>query len=131
MVLCWCSSLLFAGSLNSRDRGFACVVSDGLGVNNLYNGTFEKNGSRTHSHGEEAQLSSGGISIVSELSSPNFNSSVTAKESFAIRYPNVLIKSLCSNLGICLNYYAFGRRPRPKVKDGFFNNASRSRFLTV
>jgi len=34
----------------------------------------------------------------------NFNSSVRAEQSFAIRYPNVVIKSLCGNLDICLNY---------------------------
>jgi len=60
--------------------------------------------SPTHSRGEEAQLSSGWILIRSELSSLNFNSSVRAKQLLAIRYPNVVIKSLCGNLGICLNY---------------------------
>ena len=62
---------------------------------------------RTH-HGrsEEAQLSSGGISITSELFSLNFNSFVRAEQSFAICYPNVVIESLCGNLDICLNYYA-------------------------
>jgi len=58
-----------------------------------------------HGHGKEAQLSSGWISIGSELSSLNFNSSVKAKQSSAIRYSNVVIKSLCGNLDICLNYY--------------------------
>ena len=46
---------------------------------------------RTHGRGEEAQLSSGWILIGSELSSLNFNSSVRAEQSFAIRYPNVVI----------------------------------------
>jgi len=36
----------------------------------------------------------------------NFNSSVRAEQSFAIRYLNVVIKPLCSNLDICLNYRA-------------------------
>ena len=39
----------------------------------------------------------------SEVSSPNFNSSVRAERSFAIRYPKVLIKPLCDNLDIWLN----------------------------
>jgi len=43
----------------------------------------------------------------SELSSLNFNSSVRAEQSIAIRYPNVVIKSLCGNLDIYLNYYAY------------------------
>jgi len=41
----------------------------------------------------------------SELSSPNSNSSVRAERSFAIRYLNVVVKPLCGNLDICLNYY--------------------------
>jgi len=44
-------------------------------------------------------LSSGWTLIGSELSSPNFNSSVRAE-----RYLNVVIKPLCGNLEICLNY---------------------------
>jgi len=28
----------------------------------------------------------------------------TAEQSFTIRYPNVVIKALCGNLDICLNY---------------------------
>jgi len=58
---------------------------------------------RTHGRGEEAQLSSGWILIGSELSSLNFNS-VRAEQSFVIRYPNVVIKSFCGILDICLNY---------------------------
>ena len=46
------------------------------------------------------------ISIVSKLSSLNFNSSVEAERSFASRYPNVVIKPLCSDLDICPNYHA-------------------------
>jgi len=53
--------------------------------------------------GEEVQLSSGWILIGSELSSLNFNSSVRAEQSFAIRYSNVVIKSPCGNLDIFLN----------------------------
>jgi len=45
------------------------------------------------------------ISIASELSSLNFYSSVRAERSFVICYPNVVIKPLCSNLDICLNYH--------------------------
>ena len=60
----------------------------------------------TQAHGgDELQLSSGWILIRSELSSLNFNSSVRAKQSFAIGYSNVVIKSLCGNPDICLNYY--------------------------
>jgi len=59
-----------------------------------------------HGRGEETQLSLGWILIASELSSSNFNSSVRAEQSFAIRYPIVVIKPLCGNLDICLNYYA-------------------------
>ena len=61
---------------------------------------------QTHGRGEKTQLSSGWTLIGSELSSPNFNSLVRAERSFAIRYPNVVIKPLCSNIDICLNYQA-------------------------
>ena len=64
---------------------------------------------RTHGRGEKTLLktlfSSGWTLIRSELSSPNINSSVRAERSFAIRYLNVVIKPLCGNLDICLNYY--------------------------
>ena len=59
--------------------------------------------SQTLDRGEET-LSSGWIVMGSELSSPNFNSSVGTERSFAIRYLNVVIKPLCGNLDICLNY---------------------------
>jgi len=59
---------------------------------------------QTHERSEEKQWSSGWTLIGSELSSPNFNSSVRAEQSFVTRYPNVVIKPLCSNLDICLNY---------------------------
>ena len=58
----------------------------------------------TRTHGE-TQLSPGWTLIRSELSSPNINSSVRAERSFAIRYLNVVVKPLCGNLDICLNYY--------------------------
>jgi len=77
-----------------------------------------------HGRGEKAQLSSGWISVGSELSSLNFNSPVRAEQSFAIRYPNVVIKSVCGNLDICLNYYANAYFwSWPKVKDAFCNRA--------
>ena len=60
---------------------------------------------RTLGHGEKTLLSSGWTLIGSELSSPNFNSSVRAERSFAIHYLNVVIKPLGGNLDICLNYY--------------------------
>ena len=59
---------------------------------------------RPHDRSEESQLSSGWISMGSEVSTLNFNSSVKAEQSFAIQYPNVVFKSLCGNLDICLNY---------------------------
>jgi len=59
---------------------------------------------QTHGRGEGTQLSSGWTLIGSELSSPNFNSSVRAERSFVIRYPNVVIKPVCGNLDIRLNY---------------------------
>jgi len=62
--------------------------------------------------GEETLLSSGWTLIGSELSSPNFNSSVRAEWLFAIRYLTVVIKPLCGNIVICLNYYC---RPRNSV----------------
>ena len=65
---------------------------------------FEKFRSRTHGRGEEVRLSSGWTLIGSELSSTNFKSLVRAERSFAIRYLNVVIKPLCGNLEICLNY---------------------------
>jgi len=40
-----------------------------------------------------------------ELSSPNLNSSVRVEQSFAICYLNVVIKPLCGNPDIRLNYY--------------------------
>jgi len=47
------------------------------------------------------------ILIASELSSLNFNSSVSAEQWFAVRYPNIVIKSLCGNLlDFCLSYHA-------------------------
>ena len=58
---------------------------------------------RTHGRGEVPLLSSGWTLIGSELSSPNFNSSVRAVRSFAIRYLNV-VKPLCGNLDFCWNY---------------------------
>ena len=60
--------------------------------------------SRSHDRGEEVQLSSGWISIELELSSLN-PYSVRAEQLFAIRYPNMVIKSLSGDLDICLNYY--------------------------
>jgi len=61
---------------------------------------------RMRGRGEEAHLSSGWISVGSELSPLNFNSLVRAQQSFAIRCPNVVIKSPCGNLDICLNHSA-------------------------
>ena len=87
---------------------------------------------RTLGRGEEPLLSSGWTLNESELSSPNFNSSVRAERSFAIRYLNVVIKPLCGNLDIFLTtrltptfgrgilFACFSRGPRPKVKDAFF-----------
>ena len=60
---------------------------------------------RTRGRDEETRLSSGWTLIGSELSSPNFNSSVRVERSFPIHYLNVVIKPLCGNLDICLNYY--------------------------
>jgi len=60
---------------------------------------------RTHGRGEEMLLSSGWTLIRSELSSPNFNSSVRAERSFVALYLNAVIKPLWDNLDICLNYY--------------------------
>jgi len=68
---------------------------------------FEKNFGRELrrlGRGEEPLLSSGWTLVGSELSSPNFNSSVRAERSFAILNLNVVIKPLCGNLDICLNY---------------------------
>jgi len=59
---------------------------------------------RTHGRGEEPLLRSGWTLIISELSSPDLNSLVRAERSFAIRYLNVVIKPLCGNLDICINY---------------------------
>ena len=59
---------------------------------------------QTHGRGEETQLSSGWNLIGSELSSPNCNSLFRAERSFAIRYPNIVIKPLSGNLDICINY---------------------------
>jgi len=71
------------------------------------------------------------VSIASELSSLSFNS-VRAEWSFAIRYPNVVIKSSSGNLVICLSNHAsayfqsrnsvrdFGRSQRFFLKSPFW-----------
>jgi len=81
--------------------------------------------------------------IGSELSSPNFNSSVRAERSFAFRYLNVVIKPLCGNLDIFritrptptfgrgILFGCFSRGPRPKVKDAFLDPAFRSRSCAI
>jgi len=55
---------------------------------------LEKLRLQAHGHNEETQFSSGWTLIESELSSPNFNSSVRAERSVAIRYLSVVIKPL-------------------------------------
>jgi len=62
--------------------------------------------SRNHTNNTVAVKKLKNTLIASELSSPNFNSSVRAEQSFAIPYPNVVIKLLCGNIDICLNYHA-------------------------
>jgi len=59
---------------------------------------------KKHSCGEETLLSSGWTLIGTKSSSPNLNSSVRAERLFTIRDLNVVIKPLCGNLDICLNY---------------------------
>ena len=59
---------------------------------------------RTLGRDEKTLLSSGQTLIGSELSSPNFNPLVRAVRLFAIRYLNVVIKPICGNLEISLNY---------------------------
>jgi len=96
---------------------------------------------RTLGRGEEPLFSSGGTLIGSELSSPNFNSSVRAERSFAIRYLNVVLKPVCGNLDICLTTRlppTFGRgilfvcfSRGPKVKDAFLDHAFRSRSCAI
>ena len=76
---------------------------------------------RTLGRGEEPLLSSGWTLIGSELSSPNFNSSVRADRSFAIPYLNVVIKPLCGNVDICLTTRL--TRMQPKVKNAFLDCA--------
>ena len=88
---------------------------------------------RTLGHGEVPLLSSEWTLIGSELSSPNFNSSVRAIRSFEIRYLTVVIKPLCGNLDICLTTRpmpTFGHGI-PKVKDAFLDHAFRSRSCTI
>jgi len=104
---------------------------------------WERFRKQTLGRGEELLLGSGWTLIRSELSSPNFNSSVRAERSFAIHYLNIVIKPLCGNLDICLttrltptfsrgNLFAcFSRWPRPKVKDAFLDRAFRSRSCTI
>jgi len=66
-------------------------------------GKFPVASTRTLGRGEETFLSSGWTLIGSELSYPNFNSSVRTERSLAIRYLNAVIKPLCcGNLDICL-----------------------------
>ena len=57
---------------------------------------------RTVGRGEEPLLSSRWAWIGSELSSPNFNSSVRAERPFVIHYLNIEIKPLCGNFDIFL-----------------------------
>jgi len=66
---------------------------------------FSVTSTRTFGRGEEIRLSSGLTWIGSELSSSNFNSSVRAERSFAIRYLNIVIKPLCGNLDYLANSY--------------------------
>ena len=113
-------------------------------VHSLATELFEKSSvvsARTHGRSEEVQLSSGWTLIESELSTLKFKPSVRAEQSFAICYPNLVIKSLSDNLDICLDYWAstylvaefcslaFGRRPQSKVED-FLNCTFRSRSWT-
>jgi len=83
-------------------------------------------------------VGSGWNLIGSELSSPNLNPLVRLERSFAICYLNIVIKPLCGNLDIFLNYKplplvtefcsrAFGRRSRSKVKDAFLDRIFRLR----
>jgi len=60
------------------------------------------------------------ISIALELPSLNFNS-VRAELSFAIRYLNIVIKSLFGNLDICLSYHA----------NAFFHSRNSVRMMSV
>jgi len=46
----------------------------------------------------------------------SFNSSVRAELPFTIRYPNIVIKSPCGNLDICLNYTNAYFRPQDSVR---------------
>jgi len=71
----------------------------------MHSRAHDRNFRKNFGRSEKTLLSSGWTLIGSELSSPNFNSSVRAERSFAIRYLNVVIKPLCGNLDICLNYY--------------------------
>ena len=61
------------------------------------------------SRNEGTLLSSIWTLIRSKLPSPNFNSSVKTERSFTICYLNVVIRPLCGNLDICLNYYFWSR----------------------
>ena len=98
---------------------------------------------RTLGRDEETLLSSGWTLIRSELSSPNFNSSVRAKWLFAIRYLNRVIKPLCNKLDIFLTtrltptfgrailFTCFSHGSRPKVKDAFLDRAFGSRSCAI
>jgi len=106
-------------------------------------GKFSVTGTRTLGRGEVPLLNSGWTFIGSELSSPNYNSSVRAVRSFAIRYLNVVMKPLCGNLDICLTtrltstfgrgilFACFSRRSRPKVKGAFLDRAFWSRSCAI
>ena len=67
-------------------------------------GKLSVTSTRRLGRGEKTLLSTRWTLIGSELSSPNFNSSVRAERSFVIRYLNVGINPLCGNLDMCLNY---------------------------
>jgi len=103
-ILNWCGGLL--SQPWCHDEGYVeCYMRKNWIAREIFE-EISVSSTWTHDLGEEAQSNSGRISIGSELSSLNFNSSVRAEQSFVIRYPIIVIKSLCITLDICLNHFA-------------------------
>jgi len=98
------TSLRYSREVLNRPLNVSVVIIHVLATN-IFEQILVAN-TRTQGRGEAEKLSSWWISIGSDLSSLNFNSLIRAEQSFAIHYPNVVIKSLYGNLDICLNYYA-------------------------
>jgi len=90
-------------------RNFFKIPFDDRWIRVLVTEILEKFRSRTRKHTVTVRKRCWVLDrLWSDQSCPfpcNLNSSVKAKRSYAIRYLSEVIKPLCGNLEICLNYY--------------------------